>query len=209
MEAVEDILQDQTMSAIISETITSTSTVATNTITMTSASTTTSTSTSTMSNIIPSAVAKMGCIKKYLSSCSCCSNTSCFKICSGIAVAILSFLLWKLFNRSSTYVKSNAKLDEKPVPITKESQIDNIQLRFQNEFVTKIDPLLESFDSSDEQHIYNRNYYNEMLLKLLIELDDIDLTTIDDKQTKMDMKEKRKLVIKDIQTYLKTLDSLK
>ena len=93
------------------------------------------------------------------------------------------------------------------VPLTLESRIENVELRYENEFKPRIESLLKSFDKNIERDVYERNYCNEMLLKLLIELDGIDLVELEPERKKI-LKSKRKDVIKLIQTKLKLLDSL-
>ncbi|CAI4848050.1 CNT_collapsed_G0053520.mRNA.1.CDS.1 [Saccharomyces cerevisiae] len=111
---------------------------------------------------------------------------------------------------TSTYVLLAviAVFEKAPVPLTLEEQIDNVSLRYGNELEGRSKDLINRFDVEDEKDIYERNYCNEMLLKLLIELDSIDLINVDE-SLRRPLKEKRKGVIKEIQAMLKSLDSLK
>ncbi|CAI4065413.1 hypothetical protein N7582_003024 [Saccharomyces uvarum] len=104
--------------------------------------------------------------------------------------------------------KSKGRFEKAPVPLTLEERIGNVSLRYNNELRDRSKDLINRFDSGDEKDVYERNYCNEMLLKLLIELDGIDLINVDESLRKS-LKEKRKAVIKEIQATLKSLDSLK
>ena len=104
--------------------------------------------------------------------------------------------------------KSKAQFEKAPVSLTLEEQIENVSLRYSNELAGRSRDLINRFDAKDEKDIYERNYCNEMLLKLLIELDGIDLINVEESLRKS-LKEKRKAVIKEIQAMLKSLDSLK
>ncbi|CEP60607.1 Snl1p LALA0_S01e14840g [Lachancea lanzarotensis] len=93
-------------------------------------------------------------------------------------------------------------------PVSLEDQIENVYMRFSKEYKQAVDALVEDFDPSSEKLQYQRNYYNEMLLKLVIELDGVDLVDLTgDRKTAL--KDRRKQVIRAIQTDLKRLDSLK
>lgn len=131
-------------------------------------------------------------------------------VCLTGAAAIVTAIFWRTVTRKSTFkdLKKHT-MDEqlKSAPLTKESHIDNVLLRFEQEYKPGLLKLLESFDPSDEKCTYNRRYYNEMLLKLLIELDGIDITTLQGER-KAELKLKRKAVIKEIQQHLKLLDTL-
>lgn len=104
--------------------------------------------------------------------------------------------------------KTKSQFEKAPVPLTLEEQIDNVSLRYNNELRGRSSDLINRFNAEDEKDIYQRNYCNEMLLKLLIELDGIDLINVDESLRKS-LKNKRKAVIKQIQGMLKSLDSLK
>lgn len=130
--------------------------------------------------------------------------TSTFAIC-------VAYYIWgalsggKKTNKSAN--KNVEKANKKPVPLTLEGQIENVSLRYENEFKPRIEKLLDSFDKEDEKQIYERNYCNEMLLKLLIELDGVDLIALEPERKQI-LKQKRKDVIKVIQSELKALDAL-
>lgn len=133
---------------------------------------------------------------------------------SGIAVAVV-FVFWKKFSQESAGHGSptkNHKIKKgsaaKPVQLTKEGQIENIRLRYENEYKTRIEKLLQVFNKDDEKLKYERNFCNEMLLKLLIELDGVDLIDLPTEE-RMVLKQQRKDIIKLIQSELKVLDSLK
>ena len=92
--------------------------------------------------------------------------------------------------------------------MTLENQIENIWLRYKNEFEGRIESLSTSFDAGDEKHVYERNYCNEMLLKLLIELDGVDLVNLEPERKQV-LRNRRKDIIKTIQEKLNALDKLK
>ncbi|CCF55705.1 hypothetical protein KAFR_0A02690 [Kazachstania africana CBS 2517] len=133
-------------------------------------------------------------------------------ICTGVCVTLISACLWKTFYnpklQSEKDVSTIDSKDEKPVPMTLEKQLENTLLRFENEFKPRIENLLDSFDPTDEKQIYERNYCNEMLLKLLISLDGIDLVGIENPRRQV-LRSERKDIIRLIQSNLKKLDSLK
>ncbi|SCU85023.1 LAFA_0D13432g1_1 [Lachancea sp. 'fantastica'] len=119
-------------------------------------------------------------------------------------------------NRSNSKKNKNQKKKKTPGRISKrtekpaslEDQIENVHQRFLSEYKQGVDALIQDFDPSSEKLQYQRNYYNEMLLKLVIELDGVDLVDLEgDRKTVL--KDRRKQVIKEIQTDLKRLDSLK
>lgn len=148
------------------------------------------------------------------------STTSGTVYVTGAAAIIVTAILWRNLRLSSSRgnkktqqrrkksAKTAAKKeDDKPVPLTPEKRIENVHLRFRNEYEQGVLGLINGYDSSDKDQVYQRNYYNEMLLKLLIELDGIDLANMDGEK-KASLKEQRKMVIKDIQSHLKSLDKL-
>lgn len=138
---------------------------------------------------------------------------------TGAAAIIMTAILWrssrltnsgrenrKQARKKSSKTKSKNQ-DEKPLPMTPEKKIDSVHLRFVNEYKDGVQKLLDNYDSSDKNEVYQRNYYNEMLLKLLIELDGVDLADMQGER-RVTLKEKRKAVIKEIQAHLKKLDKL-
>lgn len=140
------------------------------------------------------------------------NNVALWAFTSGIAVAVV-FVFWKKISQDSKdgstgKIHKNKGIDEKPIPLTLEGKLENIRLRYENEFKTRIEKLLEVFNKDDEKLIYERNYCNEMLLKLLIELDGVDLIDLPTEK-RMTLKQKRKDIIKLIQSELKVLDALK
>ncbi|KAL3232957.1 HSP70 co-chaperone SNL1 [Nakaseomyces bracarensis] len=127
--------------------------------------------------------------------------------------ALLAVIVWKFSSRSaqtsskkSSKKKKNVKRAE-PVQMTLEKKIENVHLRYKNEYEERIKKVLGTFNPDSEKDVYEKNYCNEMLLKLLIELDGIDLVN-EEPERKKQLKEQRKLVIKEIQGQLKKLDTL-
>ncbi|SCV01112.1 LANO_0F10198g1_1 [Lachancea nothofagi CBS 11611] len=89
-----------------------------------------------------------------------------------------------------------------------EEQIEAVYQRYLGEYKSGLDHLIETFDSGSEKAQYQLSYFNEMLLKLLIELDGVDLVDVEAAR-KAALKDRRKQVIREIQTDLKRLDSMK
>lgn len=128
------------------------------------------------------------------------------------AAIIIAALFWRssrltTSKRPKQNKRKKNKEDDKPVPMTLEKKIENVSLRFNDEYRDKVQQLVENFDAENEKDVYQRNFYNEMLLKLLIELDGVDLIDIEGER-KAALKERRKAGIKEIQVELKKLDKL-
>lgn len=138
---------------------------------------------------------------------------------TGAATIIVTAILWRNLRLTSRKAKkgpqrrkkparaSAKKEHDKPIPMTPERRINSVRLRFLDEYEQGVLKLLENYNAGDKDQVYQRNYYNEMLLKLLIELDGIDLSTVPGEK-KLTLKQQRKSVIKEIQTHLKLLDKL-
>lgn len=138
---------------------------------------------------------------------------------AGLCVAaagafIVSTILWRSSRltdkgtKKKRAKKQTKKEQQKPIAMTLEMQIESVRLRLNDEYKEGVLGLIDEFDKDNEKDVYKRNYYNEMLLKLLIELDGIDLVDVAGDR-KLHLKEDRKAVIKEIQTFLKKLDKLK
>ena len=143
---------------------------------------------------------------------------------TGILAIVISIYLWRSLGVSNSKKSrqrrrrkagkkkraegNNEKFKEAPVPMTLENQIENIWLRYKNEFEGRIEGLSTSFDAGDEKQMYERNYCNEMLLKLLIELDGVDLVNLEPERKQV-LRNRRKDIIKIIQEKLSALDKLK
>lgn len=129
-----------------------------------------------------------------------------------IFFTVASLFLWKYFvGKDEVKQRKGLKkpsFDKKPVALDPAAKIEHIYLRYENEFKDRIEKINEIFDSNDEKDVYERNYCNEMLLKLLIELDGVDLLNIEGDQRKA-LRQRRKDIIKIIQDELVKLDSLK
>lgn len=136
---------------------------------------------------------------------------------TGAAAIIVTAIIWRSLGLSSSKRtkrqqakkkdRTKRNKDVKPEPLTLEKRIENVRLRFNDEYKPGITSLLENYDPADKDKVYQRNYYNEMLLKLLIELDGVDLGEMQGER-KIALKEQRKGVIREIQAHLKTLDKL-
>lgn len=132
------------------------------------------------------------------------------------AAFVMTALLWtysstnNATNDSTKRKKSGnkrKKMQAKTAPLSKGSHIDIISKTFHNEYKQGLLQLVVNYNAKDEKNRYDRRYYNEMLLKLLIELDGIDITALPTEE-KLQLKNKRKAVIKEIQTHLQLLDTL-
>ncbi|CAR28174.1 hypothetical protein ZYGR_0N06650 [Zygosaccharomyces rouxii] len=138
-------------------------------------------------------------------------------LCLTSAAFVVTALFWKYSSTSTTTTTSRAKtkksrnqqqrMTAKTVPLSRESHIDTVSTRFHQEYKPGLLQLVGKYDPKNEKNSYDKRYYNEMLLKLLIELDGIDITALptDDK---LKLKNRRKTVIKEIQTHLQLLDTL-
>ncbi|CAR23257.1 Snl1p [Lachancea thermotolerans CBS 6340] len=135
------------------------------------------------------------------------------------ATAVGALLLVLVFkpSKSSKPKKSHkskgkkAKNPERSVqrkPLTLEEQIEGVHQKFVNEYKEGLDRLAKNYDAKSEKDQYQLNYYNEMLLKLVIELDGVDLVEVEP-ELKAKLKSRRKQVIHEIQSNLKKLDQLK
>lgn len=129
-------------------------------------------------------------------------------------IAVATMFLWNYVARKNDVStqegikKKQADLDKKPVALNPTEQLENIYLRYENEFKDRITKITELYSPEDEKDVYERNYCNEMLLKLLIELDGVDLLTLQGNERKK-LRQRRKDIIKVIQNELVKLDSLK
>ena len=129
-------------------------------------------------------------------------------------IAVATMFLWNYVARKNDVStqegikKKQADLDKKPVALNPTEQLENIYLRYENEFKDRITKITELYSPEDENDVYERNYCNEMLLKLLIELDGVDLLTLQGNERKK-LRQRRKDIIKVIQNELVKLDSLK
>lgn len=152
MEAAEDIISDSVMSDIVSDaTVTSTTVVATNTVTVTSATAST-------------AKACHGAISKILTQMDDYTGSPMVTkfFLTGMVTLVLAGVLHTFFGRGDflekeppAHKKVSPKLDEKPIPLTLEDKIENIQLRFANEYRVQIENLLTTFNGAVEQDVYN------------------------------------------------------
>ncbi|GAV54167.1 hypothetical protein ZYGR_0AK06690 [Zygosaccharomyces rouxii] len=132
------------------------------------------------------------------------------------AAFVVTALFWRYSSIGTTTTdrtktkkshKQQQKMPTKTVPLSRESHIDSISTSFHHEYKPGLLQLVGNYDSENEKNCYDKRYYNEMLLKLLIELDGIDITVLptDDK---VQLKNRRKAVIKEIQHHLQLLDTL-
>ncbi|CCK71690.1 Snl1p KNAG_0H02750 [Huiozyma naganishii CBS 8797] len=137
-------------------------------------------------------------------------NANVIALTTVVAIFVSAFL-WASCKGSNGSKKSaggkKPAQSKKPAEMTLEAQIENVRLRYVNEFQTRIASLKKHFDGRDEKNVYERNYCNEMLLKLMIQLDGIDLVDVEQPR-KGELKLKRKEVIRLIQGELKVLDEL-
>ncbi|KAH3901005.1 Snl1p SCDLUD_002470 [Saccharomycodes ludwigii] len=89
-----------------------------------------------------------------------------------------------------------------------DEQIKSALNKYDSEYKEGVTRLVTNYNPELQDDVYQKNYYNEMLLKLLIELDGVDLTTIENPELKSELKSKRKTAIRSIQAELHKLDAL-
>ncbi|SMN21157.1 similar to Saccharomyces cerevisiae YIL016W SNL1 Protein of unknown function proposed to be involved in nuclear pore complex biogenesis and maintenance as well as protein folding [Maudiozyma saulgeensis] len=126
-------------------------------------------------------------------------------------IAVATMFLWNYVSRKNeaNFGKKKAPtMDPKPIALNPTEQLENIFLRYENEFKDRIAKIMELYSPDDDKDVYERNYCNEMLLKLLIELDGVDLLALEGEERKQ-LRQRRKDIIKVIQNELVKLDSLK
>lgn len=102
--------------------------------------------------------------------------------------------------------RTKGKVVKKKV-MTEEETIKDVINRFEKEYEQGLTKLWENFDPSSETMQYERNYYNEMLLHLLLDLDGVHLGNLEGDK-KEEVRLQRKAAIKKIQLELKKLDKL-
>ncbi|CCH60955.1 hypothetical protein TBLA_0D04590 [Henningerozyma blattae CBS 6284] len=153
------------------------------------------------------------------------TRDSIFITVSVISVGVLSvaFLLWAAgisitgkstipMTRAPPKLNLKASKVKNGTPIVPElghgERLQAVYEKFQKEYQKGIEELCSNFDHNDEKQEYQRNYFNEMLLKLLIQLDDVDLVNLEPTKKK-ELKDMRRGFIQLIQKDLKRLDSLK
>ncbi|AET39447.1 Snl1p Ecym_4393 [Eremothecium cymbalariae DBVPG len=115
--------------------------------------------------------------------------------------------------KSKSAKKESKKKGGKPKAVRKEcltleEGIEAVQRKFETEYKAGLTKLLEDFEPGNEKYEFECSYYNEMLLKLLIELDGIELTEVTGERKDM-LKKKRKAAILTIQQQLKKLDKIR
>lgn len=121
-----------------------------------------------------------------------------------VGAVVLLYLFTRPGNSKS---KRNKKTVNHVKPLTLEQEIDQVLYKYDTVYKDGITTLYKDFDAKNENMRYQCSYYNEMLLGLLIQLDGIDLSRLDN-ESKLILKEKRKCVIRNIQSELKKLDKL-
>ncbi|CDO93962.1 unnamed protein product [Kluyveromyces dobzhanskii CBS 2104] len=104
--------------------------------------------------------------------------------------------------------KSEKELEkEKLKKMSEEETIQYVVDKFTNEYEEGLTKLLDSYDAASETMQYQRNFYNEMLLHLLLDLDGVELANLEGER-KEQVRLQRKAAIKKIQLELKKLDKL-
>ena len=130
-----------------------------------------------------------------------------------IFIAVATMFLWQYVAKSKAEdagkkIDERKKENERPVvPMDPETKLENVALRYENEFKDRITKITELYSPHDEKDVYERNYCNEMLLKLMIELDGVDLMSLPGAQRKK-LRLRRKEILKTIQQELVRLDAL-
>ncbi|AGO14094.1 AaceriAGR239Wp [[Ashbya] aceris (nom. inval.)] len=88
-----------------------------------------------------------------------------------------------------------------------EERIAAVEARYENEFRERAERVVAAGRLADEKDEWECNFCKEMLLKLLIELDGIELTA-ESGERRATLKKRRKAAILKIQEQLKRLDEL-
>lgn len=137
------------------------------------------------------------------------------EVCTLTIIALLTAtIVWKFTNghtkssrKSNNNDKRSGSSNKAAAPLSLEQQITYVEEKFEHDYAGRVATLLRTYDESNSKDVYEKNYCNEMLLKLLIELDNINL--IDQHgERKLNLKQHRKSVIHKIQDQLKALDRL-
>ena len=140
------------------------------------------------------------------------------------AVGVLSLFVFNPFGGSgnSSNVKKSKKNTKRVVKrtipkyepiikkeLTDEEKVVEVKRKFNEEYKKDAEQILQSFDKNNEKDVYKKAFLGEMLMKLLLELDSIDVSQMEDLEKKNKLKEGRKNTIHEIQGYLKQIDALK
>lgn len=86
--------------------------------------------------------------------------------------------------------------------------VNKFKTTFEKDCIKLLDPE-NKYNSNDDKMVYQQKFLGEMLMKLLLELDAVDVSEIEDVERKQNIKQMRKDGIKLIQGYLKPIDALK
>ncbi|OBA27670.1 hypothetical protein HANVADRAFT_1543 [Hanseniaspora valbyensis NRRL Y-1626] len=137
------------------------------------------------------------------------------------AVGVLSLFVFNPFGGSGNIKKSKKnkkRVVKRTIPkyepiikkeLTDEEKVVEVKRKFNEEYKKDAEQILQSFDKNNEKDVYKKGFLGEMLMKLLLELDSIDVSQIEDLEKKSKLKEGRKNTIHEIQGYLKQIDALK
>lgn len=93
-----------------------------------------------------------------------------------------------------------------------EDKINAVVNKFKTDFEKDCEKLLDpenKYNPKDEKMAYQQKFLGEILMKLLLELDAVDVSEIEDIERKQNIKQMRKDGIRLIQNYLKPIDALK
>ena len=93
-----------------------------------------------------------------------------------------------------------------------EDKINAVVKKFKNDFEKDCKKILDpevKYNPKDEKMVYQQKFLGEMLMKLLLELDAVDVSEIEDAERKQNIKQMRKDGIRLIQGYLKPIDALR
>lgn len=93
--------------------------------------------------------------------------------------------------------------------LSDEEKVTEVKRKFNEEYKADAEKILEKFDKNNAQDVYKKSFLGEMLMKLLLELDSVDVSQMEDLEKKAKLKEGRKNTIHEIQGFLKEIDALK
>ncbi|XBW34564.1 hypothetical protein QEN19_000127 [Hanseniaspora menglaensis] len=136
------------------------------------------------------------------------------------AIGLLSLFVFNPLGGSSKSGSktSKRKFKKRAIPkyepiikkeLTDEEKIVEVNRKFNEEYRKDAEQIIVKFDKNDDKDVYKKAFLGEMLMKLLLELDSIDVSQIEDLDFKKKLKDGRKNTIHEIQGFLKKIDGLK
>ncbi|AAS54729.1 AGR239Wp [Eremothecium gossypii ATCC 10895] len=135
-------------------------------------------------------------------------------VVAAVTAGTLAFVLWAGWGvggrkQAGSRRKRSARGGRNGVALRKgpEDSIAAVEARYEKEFRERAERVVAAGRLADEKDEWECNFCKEMLLKLLIELDGIELTA-ESGERRATLKKRRKAAILKIQEQLKRLDEL-